>query len=90
MLRHQKLGGFFNRSNEALAAFELLKDLTSADLEVLGVGVAHHLLADPGIFGFHQIRAPLLGQLLELTGGTQEQGDLSLVSGLHWARALGA
>ena len=85
-----ELGGFFNRSEEALAAFDLAKDLTAEDLEVLGVGLAYDLLTDLDFFGFHQMEAASVRQLLELTREIRELIDLSFMTAGQWAGVLGS
>ena len=85
-----ELGGFFNRSEQALEAFDLAKDLTPEDLEVLGVGLAYDLLDDLDFFGFHQMGAPFVSKMLELTRETREIRDLDFMTAEQWAGVLGS
>ena len=83
------LGGFFNRSDEALAAYGLVRDLTPEDLEFLGAGLAYDVLEGLDYFGFHLSGADIVGQLLESTRETREVRDLSFMTAKQWAGAIG-
>ena len=81
------LGVFFNRSNQAIAAYNLPEDLQPEDLTALGGAFTYGVVQDLDFFGFHDLAADLVAALLASAEG---EGDLSVMTAEQWAGALGA
>ena len=81
------LGGFFNRSNQAVEAYNQARDLKPEDLNALGGDFAYGLIGDLDFFGFHELEADFITELLAVAG---EEGDLGVMTAEQWTGALGA